>query len=352
MLNKRFKAIALVDFDYFYAQCEELRHPEYKDRPIAVCMLTAKDSGAVASANYVARKYGVKSGMPVSKAKSLASDLVVLPVDMAYYQQVSNKIMKWLQENFKAIEQASIDEAYIDLGEIDKDEAERLGIKIKQLVKESGGIKCTVGIGPNKLIAKMACDSAKPDGLKIITPNEVDSFLEASKLEDVPYIGHKTVEKLNSIGIKTIKDAKALSVDELRKLFGEKRGIMIYNFLRGIDERKLEVTKKRKELEKFVSLKNKKPEEAISEAARKLYERLSGMSFREIGVIVILEDFSSKTKSKTFKYPVSSFEELLSASLELLKSIMSESIDIKIRRVGVKASRFEKKEGNLLDYIG
>ncbi len=248
MLIDKFKAIALVDFDYFYAQCEELRHPEYREKPIAVCMLTGKESGAVASANYVARKFGVKSGTSLSKAKSIAPDIVILPVDIAYYQQASDKIIKKLQEEFKAVEQASIDEAYIDLGEVNKDEAEKFGKKIKQLVKEVGGIKCTVGIGPNKLIAKMACDSAKPDGLKIVTPSEVDSFLGSSRLEDIPYIGRKTVEKLNAMGIKNVKEARSLSVDELIKLFGEKKGIMIYNFLRGIDERKLEINKKRKDL--------------------------------------------------------------------------------------------------------
>ncbi len=351
MLSDKFKAVALVDFDYFYAQCEELRYPEYRDKPIAVCMLTGNESGAVASANYIARKYGIKSGMPVSRAKSLAPDLVILPVDMAYYQQVSGKIMKRLQEEFKVLEQASIDEAYIYLGEVSKVEAENGGMKIKRLVKEAGGIKCTVGVGPNKLIAKMACDNAKPDGLKIVTPEEVDSFLESSKLEDIPYIGRKTVEKLNTMGIKTIKEARVLSIDELIKLFGEKKGVMIYNFLRGLDERKLELDRKRKELEKFIPLKGKKPEEALAEAVRKLYERLNGRPFREVGVIVIFDDLSSKTKSKTFKYPVTSFEELLSAALELLESIKSESLEKKIRRVAVKASRFEKKEGSLLDYI-
>ncbi len=351
MLGDKFKAIALVDFDYFYAQCEELRHPEYVNKPIAVCMLTGNESGAVASANYIARKYGVKSGMPVSKAKTLAPDLVILPVDMAYYQQVSNKIMERLEEEFKVLERASIDEAYIYLGEVNKDEAVNAGIKIKRLVKEAAGIKCTVGIGPNKLIAKMACDSAKPDGLKIVTPEEIDSFLESSRLEDIPYIGLKTVEKLNSMGIKTIKEARGLSVDELIKLFGEKKGIMIYNFLRGIDERKIDMSRKRKEFEKFIPLKGKTPEEALSEAARKLYERLNGRPFREVGVIVIFDDLSSKTKSKTFKYPVTSFEELLSTALELLKSIEFETGEMKIRRVAVKVSRFEKKEGSLLDYI-
>jgi DNA polymerase IV (DinB-like DNA polymerase) len=350
-LAERFRAIALVDFDYFYAQCEELRHPEYRDKPIAVCMLTSRDSGAVASANYVARKSGVKSGMPVSKAKSLAPDIVILPVDTAHYQQVSSSVMNRLREEFRTVEQASIDEAYIDLGELSKAEAETAGVKIKQIVKEAGGIKCTVGIGPSKLIAKMASDKAKPDGLMVISPEEVDSFLESSKLEEIPYIGHKTAEKLGSLGIKTVSEARSLRVEDLIKLFGEKKGIMIYKFLRGIDERKIELERKRKEFEKFVSLKGKAPEEALAEAARKLYERLGGKSFREVGVIVIFDDLTARTRSKTFKYPVSSFEELLSSSVELLRSVEADSGEKKIRRVAVKVSRFEKKEGSLLDYL-
>jgi DNA polymerase IV (DinB-like DNA polymerase) len=350
-LAERFRAIALVDFDYFYAQCEELRHPEYRGRPIAVCMLTGEDSGAVASANYIARKFGIKSGMSVSKAKSLAPDIVILPVDISHYQQVSSSIMNKLREEFRAVEQASIDEAYIDLGELGKAEAETAGIRIKQIVKEAGGIKCTVGIGPNKLIAKMASDKAKPDGLMVVAPEEVDSFLESSKLEEIPYIGRKTAEKLGSLGIKTIIEARRLRVEDLIKLFGEKKGIMIYNFLRGIDERKLELERKRKEFEKFVSLKGKTPEEALAEAARKLYERLGGKSFREVGVIVVFDDLTARTRSKTFKYHVSSFEELLSSALELLRSIEAVSGGKKIRRVAVKVSRFEKKEGSLLDYL-
>ncbi len=351
LLSSKFRAIALVDFDYFYAQCEELRNPSYKGLPIAVCMLTGENTGAVASANYVARAYGVKSGMSVKKAKSLAPNLVVLPVDINYYLSVSDKIMKRLKDEFKAVEQASIDEAYIDLGEIEEEKAAEIGRKIKEIVKEAGGIKCTVGIGPNKLIAKMACDKAKPDGLKVVLPDEVKAFLESSQLSDIPYIGGKTAEKLKSLGITTVKEAQALSLEDLIRIFGEKKGAMIYNFVRGIDERKVEERKAKKELEKFVPVKGRDPREALLEAARRLYERLNGRQFKEVGVIVIFEDLSSKTRSKTLKHPVSSFDELLSTAIQLLEDILKEAEGKKTRRVAVKASKFVKKEGNLLDYI-
>ncbi|MGC8568871.1 MAG: Y-family DNA polymerase [Nitrososphaeria archaeon] len=345
------RAIALVDFDYFFAQCEELRHPEYRGLPIAVCMLTGPETGAVASANYVARGFGVKSGMPVSKAKALAPNLVILPVDISYYSQISSAIMQSIRERYEKVEQASIDEAYIDLGEIDYDKAEDIGKEIKMIVKKAANIRCTVGIGPNKLIAKMACDRAKPDGLKVVRPDEVESFLESSRLDQIPYIGAKTAERLASMGVRTVSDARKLSVDDLIRVFGEKKGIMIYNFVRGIDERKVEVKKERKELEKFVSLKTRSPEEALEEAARKLFERLNGMLFQEVGVIAIFEDFTVRTKSRTLKHATSSFDELISNARSLLSAILNESEGKKIRRIAVKVSRFAKREGSLLDFI-
>jgi DNA polymerase IV (DinB-like DNA polymerase) len=168
------RVVMLVDFDYFFAQCEELRNPVLKDKPVVVGVYSGRteDSGAVSTANYVARKFGVKSGIPLYLAKKrlAGTEAVFLPVDGEFYEQISDKIMSALRGYADSFEQTSIDEAYLDVtskvhGSFE--EARELAEKIKMDVRKQVGIVFSVGVGPNKLVAKVAADSQKPDGLGV-----------------------------------------------------------------------------------------------------------------------------------------------------------------------------------------
>ncbi|MEM4733969.1 MAG: DNA polymerase IV, partial [Candidatus Bathyarchaeia archaeon] len=178
------RVVMLVDLDYFFAQCEELRNPALRDKPVVVGVYSGRteDSGAVSTANYLARKFGVKSGLPLYLAKKRleGTEAVFLPVDIAFYEQISNKIMKTLRGYADAFEQVGIDEAYLDVTQKvngDFDAVKDLVQKMKLAVKSSVGITFSVGVGPNKLVAKIAADRQKPDGLTIIKPEDVQRFL-------------------------------------------------------------------------------------------------------------------------------------------------------------------------------
>ncbi len=335
------KLIALVDMDYFFAQCEELRNPSLKDKPVAVCMFTAPERGAISSANYIARKLGVKVGMPVSMAKSQARDLIALPVDMQYYASVSSRIMNALIAKYKKVEVASIDEAYIEFNGLNNDMAEKAGMEIKDLVLKLSGIKCTVGIGQNKLIAKMACDSSKPNGLRVVLPEESMAFVEKSSLNAIPYIGSKTAERLKALGCSTVNEARKLTLEQLEYEFGRKKGIFIYNALRGIDDRAVITNRVKKEYERFATLGKRDPFDVIDELSSSLFLKLGGARFQEIGIIVIYEDMSVRTKAKTLKFLANSIDSLRSEGKQLLRETLSMD-EKRVRRIGLKVSRLKQ----------
>ena len=178
------RVVMLADFDYFFAQCEELRNPQIKDKPIVVGVYSGRteESGAVSTSNYIARKYGVKSGMPLflAKRKLEGTEAVFFKVDHEYYDQISDRIMQIFRTYATSIEQVSVDEAYLDVTEQVEgsfEKARDYAQKIKTDVKAQVGISFSIGVGPNKLVAKIACDSQKPDGLTIIKPKETRLFL-------------------------------------------------------------------------------------------------------------------------------------------------------------------------------
>src|SRR3989344_221772 len=171
------RVILHLDLDSFFASCEEQRNPALKGKPVVICNYTrGLDSGAVTTANYVARKLGIKSGMPVSFARRAAKnavDAVFLPTDIDYYSQVSDQVMQLLQAYADAFEPASIDEAFLEVTQRlqgDFGKAEALGRELKARILEKTGLTCSVGIASNKLLAKTASDFRKPDGLTVGQP--------------------------------------------------------------------------------------------------------------------------------------------------------------------------------------
>jgi len=223
--------------DYFFAQIEERENPQFKGKPVVVGAdpKGGKGRGVVSTANYSARKYGIHSALPISKAFELCPKAIFLPVNMKLYQEVSEKIMKIIKKYSKAWEIVSLDEAYLDLSFLKGyQKAEDLAKKLKKEILEKEKLTSTIGIGPNKLIAKMATNKAKPNGLLIIKPNQVKKFLEPLDIEDLPGIGPKTAEVLRNLKVNKIKDLKNLSKSKLKDMFGIV-GETIYERARGID---------------------------------------------------------------------------------------------------------------------
>lgn len=352
------RIIAAVDMDYFYAQCEELRHTEYSDKPIIVGMFSGRTeiSGAVATANYAARKYGIKSGMPLARAKRLVKDIdhLMVKADFPYYESVSGRIMEILKEYSSIFVQESIDEAFIDITERVKgsfDAASLLGKEIKERILKETGIKCTVGIGPNRLIAKMACDSAKPDGLKVVRPDEVESFLKGKPVDSLYGIGSKTSEKMKSMGINTVDQLAAASLERLQKEFGPKLGLYFYLAARGIDQEPL-VARERDQIGRMMTLKSdtRDVNDVINSLATLIPEidkELKGnsLSYRTVSVVVVDTDLKYHTRSRTLKTKELEGSVALEVARQLLSDLLQSDPEIVVRRAGISVSTLSKEEG-------
>lgn len=356
-----------IDFDYFFAQCEEIRTPELKTKPVCVCVFSERggDSGAIATANYIARKFGVKSGMPISFAKKRLGerkDAVFLPVDFDYYLEISEKAMKVIKESADIFEYVGKDEAYLDVtdrveGNFDK--ASHLAQQIKNFIREKVKLSCSIGVSSNKLIAKIASDFRKPDGLTVVTPERVEEFLEQLKIRAIPGIGIKTEERFTQMNFETIKDLKKLDVFTLNKEFGRKQGTYIFNAVRGIDNETVKEREASIQYSKLSTLKKDSKDydflaENLSELCRELHEIIqqNNRMFKSVGIQFILSDLTNKTKSRMLKNPTSSLEELQKNADQLLKEALEDQKDT-IRRLGVKVSELSEISGqsNITNYF-
>jgi len=346
-MNQRI--ILHVDFDYFYAQCEEIRTPALKTKPVAVCMFSDRggDSGAIATANYMAREFGVKSGLSIRSAKQklkTRADSAFLPADFEYYSEMSEKSMNIIQKFADIFEYVGRDEAYLDVSEkVEQDfaKANHIAQQIKNEVREKTKLTCSVGISPNKLLSKIASNYKKPDGLTTITPDKISEFMETLNLGDIHGIGKKTVQKLAEEGIETISQAKNLDVFVLISMFGKKTGAYIHNAVRGIDKDAVKIRAPTLQLSKIMTLKEDSVDYTFLEKnLLKLCEKLHSSitkekkMFRTVGIYLTQTDLSNKTKSRMLRNSTLSLDELKKVSVQLLKEALEDQ-SILVRRLGV-----------------
>ena len=347
----------LVDLDYFFAQIEGLRNPTLKGKPVVVGMYSGRteESGAVSTANYVARKYGVRSGMPLflAKRKLEGCGSVFLPVDYEYYQQFSDKLMQIFRGYADVFEQVGIDEAYLDVtvkvhGNFD--EAKTLVEQMKADVMQRMGVTFSVGIGPNKLVAKIACDEHKPDGVTVVLVEEAKGFLQALPVDRLLGVGRKTAKTMGTLGITTIGDLAEFSVQRLIEVFGKTLGVYFHNSANGVDYEPVQEAGEAESISRIGTLKeNSRDLEFILEKADELigdiYAELSQkhLSFRQVGIVAFMSDLSVRNRSKTLEQPTTDLETLRKMVCELFGKFLAES-DLEVRRVGVKVSGFVKEE--------
>jgi len=225
-----------VDMDAFYAAVEELDRPELRGKPVIVAGPPPR--GVVATASYEARKFGIRSGMPTVKAQRLCPQGIFLPPRFERYEEKAQEIRAILQLYSPLVEPISLDEAFVDLTgtELLWGPPEKVAEEVHKRIPKETGLSCSVGLGPNKLLAKMASDSAKPGGLRIVRPEEVQSFLDPLPVEELWGIGPKTAARLAEKGVRTVRDLREVSLPLLRSWFGQKGGEALWRLARGIDE--------------------------------------------------------------------------------------------------------------------
>ncbi len=345
------KVILHIDLDAFFASVEEIKNPELKGRPIIVGAdpKQGKGRGVVSTCNYEARKFGIHSAMPISYAWKLCPEAAYLPVNMSLYEEISKRIIDILKSFTDRVEQVSVDEAFLDISKKVENlkDAQILAKKIKSRIVENESLTCSIGIGPNKLVAKIASDYRKPDGLTIVAKDEVRKFLAPLNVEKLGGIGSKTKNRLNSIGIKTIDDLASYDINKLKDVFGV-WGEEFHRMAHGIDDseiisewipksfsREYTFDQDTSNIDKIKFITNKLCEQVVTET------KDNGFSFRTITVKIRYENFETHTHSKTLSFPTLSTEIMKNTSMILLSPFLRS--DRKIRLLGIRASNLSKK---------
>lgn len=304
------RKIIHVDMDAFYASVELRDRPELRGKPIAVGG-SPEGRGVVATSNYEARKFGVKSAMSTATAMRLCPQLILIRPDFSKYKRESKRVREILERFTRSIEPLSLDEAYLDVtgSELMGGSATRIAEEIRRLVREEVGITCSAGVAPNKFLAKIASDINKPDGMKVIRPGEIEAFMATLPIEKIWGVGKVTAAKLKSKGFFTCGDLQKKSLSELTVAFGS-WGADLYDYSRGIDNRPVKWDRTRKSLsvEETYFRDLTTLDEMISKIPE-LYEdwneRMlrSGASEKIRGIVVKLKfhDFTSMTRERVFE---------------------------------------------------
>ncbi len=361
------RVVIHVDFDHFYAQCEETRRPLLRTVPLVICVFSGRgtDSGAVATANYVARKYDVKSGISISLARRRlkdAPDAQFLPVDFGFYGSVSERAMAIMRKHADVFEYVGRDEAYLDItsrSSANYKTALHIAQQIKNEIRSELLLTCSIGISSNKLIAKIASDYQKPDGLTLVEPDDISDFLAPMSIRAIPGLGKKTEIRLKSMGIKTVADLRQHSVFSLVEMLGKKTGTYIYNAAQGCDEAPVAERAASLQYSKIATLGHDSTdvtfiEKSIPGLCAKVHAAIlaDSRTFRTVGIHVIQSDLVTKSRSVTLRSPTASLQELERAAKSLLYEAL-ESQRIPVRRIGVKASELGEAGGqqSMDDYV-
>ncbi|MEM3216048.1 MAG: DNA polymerase IV, partial [Candidatus Micrarchaeaceae archaeon] len=298
-----------------------------------------------------ARRYGIHSGMPISMAYRLKPDAVFLPVDDAYYENMSSKVMTIIKKYADRFEQASIDEAFVDVSESAEDYAGALKIAnaIKEEIRNSLGLPCSIGIGPSKLIAKMACEAAKPNGIKLVKESEAKNFIADMPVSKLYGIGKKTAAKLESEGFKTVKDLANANVMKLIDEFGV-YGSELYKAANGIDESKLQENYEIKSIGREHTFEtNTSNVEEIKNKIRELSKEVAqevkkqGFAFTIITLKIRYASFDERLKSKSLNYASDEQKDIELAAVFLLEKNYDGSEPI--RKIGVRVSGLVQFKG-------
>ncbi|EOS61080.1 hypothetical protein C815_00808 [Firmicutes bacterium M10-2] len=341
------KVLFHIDLNAFFANAEILRHPEYKDQPIAIGSLSSR--GVLSTANYKAREYGVHSAMPVFQAKELCPELVIIPGDYAYYRQLSSRFFAYLRRFSNKLEPLSIDECFLDVTEQIKKYPRPLdmAVQIQQGVLNELGLSCSIGVGPTRFLAKMASDMKKPMGITVLRKSEIPTKLWPLPIEDMIGIGKKTVPLLKKEGIEKIGDlVKEEHQAFIQKTLGKNAYSMIEK-AKGNSSSKLEFSSSRKS----ISLSTTFPvdlytlEEATLQT-QKLVRDLCNKMVKEKQkgklVSLVLRDttFHNTVRSRTLDTPTDNYNIIWSTINELLEENFE---PIGYRHIGVSVGSLIQK---------
>ena len=361
MSNER-RSILHVDLDAFYVSAEVRENPKLRDLPVVVGADPegGKGRGVVVACSYEARRFGLRSGMPISQAYRLCPNATYLRPNWGLYEQVSEEVMATLKTLADRFEQASIDEAFLDISSKapDADSAKLVALGVKRAVKERHGLTCSVGVAPNKSAAKIASDRNKPDGLTVVSFDGISDFLAPLAVGVVPGIGPKTQEFLKGKGIQTIGELQKLDGKQLLAWFG-KNGVWLWGVIHG--EESVEV--RQQEMPRSLSVERTFKEDVgdfatvkqeAADAASELVRRVKAarLAYRVAGIKIRFSGFETHTREKTLVSHTDSEEALREVVGVLLDEF--EATGRSFRLVGVRVSdlqRISSESSRLDDWV-
>ncbi len=317
-----------VDLDAFFASVEQLDHPEYRNKPVVVGGLPGDRRAVVSTASYEARKYGIHSAMPLSKAVQLCPNAIFLRGRHKRYHELSSIIMNILSNYSPDVIQISIDEAFLDMTGTERlfGSPEQAALKIKKDIQEKTGLTISIGIAGTMYVAKIASGYRKPNGMTYIKPGDEESFMLSLPLEKIWGIGSKTLQKLLFSGIKTPSDIYKKSISYLTTIFGDNTGMFLFNAVRGNKDMKFGEEAKNHSISAERTFDYDLTDRYIIETA--IFEIVQTVAYRmykenvysnTIVLKIRYEDFSTVSIQETTSFPVKNADKMFEVCQKLLE---------------------------------
>lgn len=339
------RTIMHVDMDAFFAAVEILDRPDYAGKPLIIGGYKDSPRGVVSTASYEARKFGVHSAMPISRAAILCPQGIFIPGRMGRYQEVSGQIHSIFPDFSPLVEPLSIDEAFLDMSGCEHFYAslEEMGLNLKRRIKEKTGLTASVGIAPNKFLAKLASDWRKPDGLFILRPGEIQDFLSQLPVGKLWGVGKKAEAILHQLNLRFIRDVLPHSLTYLQEKLGSALGTQVYHLARGLDTRPVMPEQDAQSIGHEITFSEDQENQAffrqqLAQMGEKVGWRLREQGFyaRTLSIKVRFSDFRTITRSHSLNYTFNDDDTIFREALHLLEQVKLEPV----RLLGVTVSNF------------
>jgi DNA polymerase IV len=337
------RVVAHLDMDAFYVSVELQRRPELRGLPVVVA--GSGPRAVVTTASYEARKFGIYSATPAERARRLCPHAIFIPPDFTAYRETSAKVMAVLREHVERVEVVGLDEAYLDLTGIERPKA--AARRVKAAVRETTGLVCSIGIGPSKLVAKVASDADKPDGFVVLSREQACERFASASPGLVPGIGPRTVERLDALEIRTLGDLAAAPEAALCATFGGRMGPYLKALARFEDDRPVTT---------YRAAKSESRETTFDtdlrgvDALNPILDRLAGELCdtlvkrrhrgRTIGIKVRLDDFSTHTRARTLAIPTNDVDTVRRVAGDLLREFDPPR---PVRLIGVRVAGLDER---------
>ncbi len=370
-MHKRQRRIAHLDMDAFYASVELLRYPELRGQPVVIGgrslhqpvmksdgtrefarLREYTGRGVVTTSTYEARALGVFSAMGMMKAAKLAPEAWLLPADFEAYRHYSRLFKQAVREIAPQIEDRGIDEIYIDLTDLAQDSV-YLAESIKQAVRDATGLSCSIGIAPNKLLAKICSELDKPDGITLLTMEDVSTRIWPMAVRKINGVGPKASEKLAALGIQTIGELASQSQAFLSQHFGNRYSEWLYQVARGLDDRPVTTSSEPKSISRETTFERdlhvKTDRAKLSDVFTRLCVQVAadlrrkGYVGKTIGIKLRYDNFKTLTRDLSLPSATDDADEIRRAAGECLKRA---PLKQRLRLLGVRVSALNKKQAN------